>query len=113
MTRDLPRGVSPGKPSEAPVRRDTGRGGNRDTQAGIRLFGSDARGQHRRPVGRLKSSRLFVPAFPAATPDQLLEGARVYAYGGCVIQDLGYYPFGSHFFSNLLHYVRSAISCGP
>lgn len=44
--------------------------------------------------------------FPAATPDQLLE-ARAYAYGGCVIQDLGYYPFGSHFFSNLLHYVRS------
>ena len=30
-----------------------------------------------------------------------------YAYGGCVIQDLGYYPFGSHFFSNLLHYVRT------
>jgi Zinc dependent phospholipase C len=44
--------------------------------------------------------------FPGATPDQLLE-ARAYAYGGCVIQDLGYYPFGSHFFSNLLHYVRS------
>ena len=44
--------------------------------------------------------------FPAATPDQLLD-ARAYAYGGCVIQDLGYYPFGSHFFSNLLHYVRS------
>jgi Zinc dependent phospholipase C len=44
--------------------------------------------------------------FPQATPDQLRE-ARAYAYGGCVIQDLGYYPFGSHFFSNLLHYVRS------
>ena len=44
--------------------------------------------------------------FPAATPDEL-EEARAYAYGGCVIQDLGYYPFGSHFFSNLLHYVRS------
>jgi hypothetical protein len=44
--------------------------------------------------------------FPDATPDQILE-ARGYAYGGCVIQDLGYYPFGSHFFSNLLHYVRS------
>ncbi len=44
--------------------------------------------------------------FPGATPGQLLE-ARAYAYGGCVIQDLGYYPFGSHFFSNLLHYVRS------
>jgi hypothetical protein len=44
--------------------------------------------------------------FPKATPEQLLE-ARAYAYGGCVIQDLGYYPFGSHFFSNLLHYVRT------
>jgi hypothetical protein len=44
--------------------------------------------------------------FPRATPDELAE-ARAYAYGGCVIQDLGYYPFGSHFFSDLLHYVRS------
>jgi hypothetical protein len=44
--------------------------------------------------------------FPAATPEQILE-ARGYAYGGCVIQDLGYYPFGSRFFSNLLHYVRT------
>lgn len=52
----------------------------------------------------------IVPAlkqrFPRATPDELDE-ARAYAYGGCVIQDLGYYPFGSHFFSDLLHYVRS------
>jgi hypothetical protein len=44
--------------------------------------------------------------FPGATPEQILA-ARAYAYGGCVIQDLGYYPFGSHFFSNLLHYVRT------
>jgi hypothetical protein len=44
--------------------------------------------------------------FPNASPEELLE-ARAYAYGGCVIQDLGYYPFGSHFFSNLLHYVRT------
>jgi hypothetical protein len=49
---------------------------------------------------------LLQARFPAATPAQLLE-ARAYAYGGCVIQDLGYYPFGSHFFSNLLHYVRT------
>ena len=41
--------------------------------------------------------------------EELLD-ARAYAYGGCVIQDLGYYPFGSHFFSNLLHYVAPAIS---
>src|SRR5579872_5016576 len=44
--------------------------------------------------------------FPGASPEQILM-ARGYAYGGCVIQDLGYYPFGSKFFSNLLHYVRS------
>lgn len=36
-----------------------------------------------------------------------LETARSYAYGGSVIQDLGYYPFGSAFFTNLLHYVRT------
>ena len=33
--------------------------------------------------------------------------AHAYAYGGCIIQDLGYYPFGSKFFSDLTHYVRS------
>jgi hypothetical protein len=44
--------------------------------------------------------------FPRATRDEV-AGARAYAYGGAVIQDLGYYPFGSHFFSNLLHYVRT------
>src|SRR5579862_5407035 len=51
-------------------------------------------------------SKMLMERFPATTPDELLE-ARAYAYGGCVIQDLGYYPFGSHFFSNLLHYVRT------
>ena len=51
-------------------------------------------------------SKMLVARFPGATPEELL-GARAYAYGGCVIQDLGYYPFGSHFFSNLLHYVRT------
>jgi hypothetical protein len=44
--------------------------------------------------------------FPGVSREQLLE-ARGYAYGGCVIQDLGYYPFGSQFFSNLMHYVRT------
>src|SRR3954467_10909393 len=44
--------------------------------------------------------------FPRMSADELAE-ARAYAYGGCVIQDLGYYPFGSKFFSDLLHYVRS------
>jgi len=44
--------------------------------------------------------------FPRLTRDELQQ-ARAYAYGGSVIQDLGYYPFGSRFFSNLLHYVRT------
>ena len=44
--------------------------------------------------------------FPQRRPTILLR-ARSFAYGGSVIQDLGYYPFGSRFFSNLLHYVRS------
>ena len=49
---------------------------------------------------------LLQARFPGITSQQLDE-ARAYAYGGCVIQDLGYYPFGNHFFSNLLHYVRT------
>ena len=44
--------------------------------------------------------------FPAASTQEVRE-ARAYAYGGSLIQDLGYYPFGSHFFTNLVHYVRS------
>lgn len=44
--------------------------------------------------------------FPRATDEQI-EAARAYAYGGSVVHDLGYYPFGSRLFSNLLHYVRS------
>jgi hypothetical protein len=49
---------------------------------------------------------LLARRFPRASAADL-AAARAYAYGGSVIQDLGYYPFGSHFFSNLLHYVRS------
>ncbi len=49
---------------------------------------------------------LLAKRFPRATRDEVAQ-SRAYAYGGAVIQDLGYYPFGSHFFSNLLHYVRT------
>ena len=49
---------------------------------------------------------LLTRRFPRSTTQEL-EEARAYAYGGSLIQDLGYYPFGSHFFSNLVHYVRS------
>jgi hypothetical protein len=49
---------------------------------------------------------LLLQRFPAATGEELKQ-AHGYAYGGCIIQDLGYYPFGSKFFSDLTHYVRS------
>ncbi len=49
---------------------------------------------------------LLLERFPAATNEELTQ-AHAYAYGGCIIQDLGYYPFGSKFFSDLTHYVRS------
>src|SRR5262245_25098649 len=49
---------------------------------------------------------LLAQRFPRAPPADL-QTARAYAYGGSVIQDLGYYPFGSRFFSNLVHYVRA------
>lgn len=44
--------------------------------------------------------------FPHATAAEL-DAAHAYAFGGCAIQDLGYYPFSNQFFSNLTHYVRS------
>jgi hypothetical protein len=49
---------------------------------------------------------LLLKRFPAST-EQDLQKAHAYAYGGCVLQDMGYYPFGSKFFSDLVHYVRS------
>src|ERR1700678_4009708 len=49
---------------------------------------------------------LLLQRFPNATDDQLRE-AHAYAYGGAIIQDMGYYPFGSKFFSGLVHYTRS------
>jgi hypothetical protein len=49
---------------------------------------------------------LLLKRFPGVTPEQLKE-AHGYAYGGAIIQDMGYYPHGSHFFSDLTHYVRS------
>src|SRR5215469_16179937 len=49
---------------------------------------------------------LLLKRFPNATKEQLKE-AHGYAYGGAIIQDMGYYPHGSFFFSDLTHYVRS------
>jgi hypothetical protein len=50
--------------------------------------------------------KLLQRKFPNATPEEL-KGAHAFAYGGCIIQDMGYYPFGSRFFTDLTHYVRS------
>src|SRR5579864_4032956 len=49
---------------------------------------------------------LLVERFPDATAEDLIK-AHGYAYGGSILQDMGYCPFGSRFFSDLLHYVRS------
>jgi len=54
--------------------------------------------------------RCLVPAlqarYPGATPQEL-DDAKAYAYGGAIVQDMGYYPLGNVLFTNLTHYVRS------
>ena len=50
--------------------------------------------------------KMLLKRFPMATPEEL-EQAHAYVYGGCILQDMGYYPFSSKFFSDLTHYVRS------
>src|SRR5205823_14698587 len=49
---------------------------------------------------------MLLKRFPAATPEEL-EQAHPYVYGGCIVQDMGYYPFSSRLFSDLTHYVRT------
>jgi hypothetical protein len=49
---------------------------------------------------------VLLARYPNTTPAQL-RVAHSYAYGGCAIQDAGYYPFGHPPFSNLAHYVRT------
>ena len=49
---------------------------------------------------------LLLKRYPNLTEAQIQE-AHAYAYGGSLVQDMGYYPFGDKFFSELLHYVRS------
>jgi hypothetical protein len=49
---------------------------------------------------------MLVARYPDSSPDDLRK-AHGYAYAGCIIQDMGYYPFGNKFFSDLVHYVRS------
>jgi Zinc dependent phospholipase C len=49
---------------------------------------------------------LLLKRFPQVSEDELRK-AHGYAYGGAIVQDMGYYPHGSFFFSGLAHYVRS------
>lgn len=49
---------------------------------------------------------MLLRRFPGATPEELRK-AHAFAYGGSMIQDMGYYPFGNKYFSDLVHYVRS------
>jgi len=49
---------------------------------------------------------LLLARFPQTTVDELKQ-AHAYAYGGSMVQDMGYYPFGNKYFSDLLHYVRT------
>src|SRR6476646_6494032 len=49
---------------------------------------------------------LLLEKYPETSPENL-RVAHGYAYGGSLIQDLGYYPFGNRLFSDLVHYVRS------
>jgi zinc dependent phospholipase C len=49
---------------------------------------------------------MLLKRFPVATPDDLRR-AHAFAYGGSLVQDMGYYPFGKKYFSDLLHYVRT------
>jgi hypothetical protein len=49
---------------------------------------------------------MILARFPATTPEQMKD-AHAFAYGGSVLQDMGYYPYGSRNFSNLMHYVQT------
>ena len=49
---------------------------------------------------------LLLKKFPNTKPEELIK-AHAFAYGGAITPDMGYFPFGSTLFTNLLHYVRS------
>ncbi|OCX50358.1 hypothetical protein BEL04_21460 [Mucilaginibacter sp. PPCGB 2223] len=49
---------------------------------------------------------LLKKQYPNST-DEELKQAHSYAYGGALIADMGYYPFGSTYYTDLAHYVRS------
>jgi hypothetical protein len=49
---------------------------------------------------------MLLKRFPGTSPDELRH-AHAFTYGGSLVQDMGYYPFGKKYFSDLLHYVRT------
>src|ERR1700716_257037 len=49
---------------------------------------------------------LLKSRFPSVTDDDLKK-AHASAYGGSLVQDMGYSPFGNTYFSDLTHYVRT------
>jgi|GEM_PF-6933481 len=49
---------------------------------------------------------LLLKRLPAASAEDL-RMAHACAYGGAIIHDMEYYPFGSRRFTDLTHYVRS------
>lgn len=57
-------------------------------------------------VWNTEIKKILLERYPGTTPDQLKQ-AHAYAYGGSLIQDMGYYPYGNKLFSDLVHYVRS------
>jgi hypothetical protein len=57
-------------------------------------------------VWKTHITKILLQRYPGTSPEQLKE-AHAYAYGGSLIQDMGYYPTGNKFFSELVHYVRS------
>ena len=54
----------------------------------------------------VKLKPVLLARFPNATPQQLKE-AHAYAYGGAIIQDIGFYPHGNGYFSDLTHYAHA------
>ncbi|OON68743.1 zinc dependent phospholipase C family protein [Hymenobacter sp. CRA2] len=49
---------------------------------------------------------IIAQRYPGTTNEQMIE-AKSHAYGGSIVQDMGYYPLGSKLFTDLTHYVRS------
>ncbi|MBK5271697.1 MAG: zinc dependent phospholipase C family protein [Bacteroidia bacterium] len=49
---------------------------------------------------------LLQQKYPGLTEEQLKE-AHSYAYGGAIAPDMGYFPLGNRFFTDLVHYIRS------